>query len=513
MPIFPQGALNTTALSTPDLYIQIVPPGVQLLNGVPTNVGAAVGTAAWGPVGVAVAVSDPGSFQRAFGPYVARKFDLGTFIARAAQEGGAGIYKAVRVTDGTDVAATATVQTNCLTLTSRYTGSGGNATRFAITTGTAPNTYRIVLALPFYGTEAFDNIGGTGAAFWANVASAINNGTGFASAPSKIAIATAGAGTTAPVLGTTTFTGGTDGATGVTVTTLVGSDVTPRKGMYAMRSQGISVAALCDCDDSQTYAAQVAFGLSEGIYMLGVGPSGDTVDNFATTLNTLGIDSYTFKALLGDYERWLDPVLGLTRYISPQAAALGKLVNLAPQYSVLNKPLAGTTGTQRAATGTNYSSAELQGMATGRMDAITNPIPAGNVFGFRFGRNSSSNPVIHGDNYTRMTNYIASTLAAGMGKFVGALQSRRPDDTTRAKARTTLNAFLGALANPPAGEPMIDDFLVTLDRSNNPDNQIALGYMTATVKVVYLSVVEFFVVNLEGGQSVSVQRLASAPLT
>ena len=51
MPIVQQGAINTTALIVPDLYVQIVPPQSLLLNGVPTDVLGVVGTASWGPVG------------------------------------------------------------------------------------------------------------------------------------------------------------------------------------------------------------------------------------------------------------------------------------------------------------------------------------------------------------------------------------------------------------------------------------------------------------------------------
>ena len=43
MPVVQQGSINTTALIVPDVYVQIVPPQVALLNGVPTNIAAFVG--------------------------------------------------------------------------------------------------------------------------------------------------------------------------------------------------------------------------------------------------------------------------------------------------------------------------------------------------------------------------------------------------------------------------------------------------------------------------------------
>ena len=48
-----------------------------------------------------------------------------------------------------------------------------------------------------------------------------------------------------------------------------------------------------------------------------------------------------------------------------------------------------------------------------------------------------SNAVIHGDNYTRLTNYVAYTLNAGMGLYMGKLIS--PTEMLEAKA--TLDAF------------------------------------------------------------------------
>ena len=87
----------------------------------------------------------------------------------------------------------------------------------------------------------------------------------------------AGALTAAPINASTTLAGGTDGATTITGSVLVGTDGLTRTGMYAWRGAGVSVGMLADCDDSTTWATQVAFGLAEGIYMVCTGPAGDTV--------------------------------------------------------------------------------------------------------------------------------------------------------------------------------------------------------------------------------------------
>ena len=112
MPIFQAGSLNTTALIVPDLYVQILPPNVLLINGVPTNVIGCVGTASWGPVNTPVDVGggNMAQFASFFGPLVNRKYDLGTFVALAVLQG-AQAFVCVRVTDGTDTPATNSVVT------------------------------------------------------------------------------------------------------------------------------------------------------------------------------------------------------------------------------------------------------------------------------------------------------------------------------------------------------------------------------------------------------------------
>ena len=111
MPIVQQGSINTTALVVPDLYVQIVPPQNLVLNGVPTNVVGVVGTASWGPVGHPVIVATMADYAQSFGPIVARKYDMGTQVATAVQQG-AQNFRCVRVTDNTDSAAQAVLPGN-----------------------------------------------------------------------------------------------------------------------------------------------------------------------------------------------------------------------------------------------------------------------------------------------------------------------------------------------------------------------------------------------------------------
>lgn len=505
MPVFQQGSINTTALIVPDLYVQIVPPSVTLLNGLPTNILGVVGTATWGPVNAPTITGNMADYARLFGAIQARKYDMGTAVAAAVLQG-ANNFRCVRVTDGTDVAASVIVLTNCITFTSKYSGSLSNNDTVTIAAGSQASTFKVTIGRAGLVPEVFDNIGAglSGNAVWVAVANAINNGISGLRGPSTLVVAAAGVGTTAPAMASYTLSGGTDGVATITGTVLVGVDTVPRKGMYALRNTNTSIAVLADCDDTTTFTNQVAYGLSEGTYMIGVTPAGDSIATAATNKASAGIDSYAFKYLLGDWIYFNDTVNSQIRLISPQGFVAGRLANLSPEQSSLNKPLYGIVGTQKSYQNLVYSSAELQALGVAGIDVITNPIPAGNMFGVRFGHNSSSNAVTNGDNYTRMTNYIAYTLNSGMGLFIGQLQSA----TVRRNSAATISAFLDSLWNQgmignAQGTP---PYSVQIDNSNNPQNRVALGYMQADVKVQYLSVIEKFIINVEGGQSVTINR-------
>ncbi|MDZ5448951.1 hypothetical protein [Labrys sp. ZIDIC5] len=616
MPIVQQGFLNTTALSVSDVYIQIVPPQF-LINGVPSNVLGLVGSATWGPVNQPQIVGSPAQFKAKFGPYQARQYDMGTWATIAFQQGATAI-QCVRVTDGTDIAATVLAQASApkaagkisfsgqptasqtitlngtavtfvasgatglqvniganlaatlaslltllqgssdtqlvkftyalsgtdlnltaatggtagnsltvattvtgatvtnmsggaaaapaLTLTSKYTGSFGNGIMVTIQPGSAAGTSQVLIAAPGLASEKFDNIGGSGATFWANVVAAINNGLSGSRGPSDIITATIGTSSASPQTATYYLQGGTDGVAGLNATALLGVDTVPRTGMYALRGQRVAVGALCDVTDTTSWAAQVAFGLGEGVYMITSGPAGQYPQTAATAKATAGIDSYAMKIMLGDWVYWNDTANGLPqRLVSPAAFSAGLLSALSPNQSTLNKQLQAVVGTEQSASGQPYTTADLQILAGAGIDVICNPVPGGNYFGCRNGRNASSNDVIHGDNYTRMTNYIATTLDTAMGIYVGKLQSA----TTRRQAKTTIDSFFGnlqqqGLIGTPNGRD--DAWASVLDDSNNPASRVALGYMQADVQVQYLSVIEYFLVNLEAGQSVQIER-------
>jgi len=658
--IVQEGQINLAALNVPDLIVQIIPPQL-LINGVPSNIVGFVGTASWGPTNVPQVVGGYQGGVVQFGLPNPRKYDLMTATWAATLQG-AQAFRLVRVTDGTDTAASVVIQTNCLTVNGLYSGTRGNNINFSLGAGSQLNTMRAVVAMPGQVPEVFDSIsegvvgfsvtagnytacpdlltidaptlpngvqavaypqltmtgigtisgtmtgyavgdhvvfangveiavetvttgaiatysvtnagsvpagetaptgamsqtsttgagtgakltptgwglgqpilvtggsgyfgdapnvtivGGTGSAgtitastaYWTNIANAINNGQSGLRGPSQFVSATAGGGTSTPTATGYTLSGGTDGANPASIgqsgtPALVGQDALPRTGMYAMRSALISIAALVDCDDATTWSAQVAFGSSEGIYMIGTLPNAANLTTETSTEGSkasFGIDNFTFKLMFGDWCYINDPVTGAQRMISPQGFVAGFMGNQDPSQTPMNKPMNGIVGTQKSKTGIQYTNADLQALSAAGIDVICNPNPGGTYFALRLGINTSSNLAVNGDNYTRMTYFIARSIAQGCGSYVGQLQT----PTERLQAMTTLAAFFAnmealGLIGTADGSPC---YQVVLNDSDNPQTLVALGYQIAYCKVIYLSVIRYFIVDLEGGQTVTI---------
>ncbi len=514
MPIVQAGALNTTALVVPDLYVQVVPPQNLVLNGVPTNVVGVVGAASWGPTHQPVIVASMANYARAFGPLGPRRHDMGTQVATAVQQG-AQNFRCVRVTDGSDTAASYAVfyadGNYPLLLTARYTGTVGNGIGLGIGPGSAAGTWRLTLGLPGQVAESFDNLAAPDpAAFWTNMAAAVNEGQGALRGPSQLCVASlGGATTTAPAaLSRQTLLSGSDGA-GVQAADLVGQDGLPRRGMYALRGQGCSLLVLADADDAGTWTTQAGFALQEGCYAILTGASGQGILEAIAAKAAAGLDSYAAKLMFGDWVHWSDPVSGMVRLVSPQGFVAGRLSNRSPEQSSLNKPLYGVVGTQRAgvpgsAQTSGYSTAELTALLGSGLDVISNPQPAGSFWGVRGGHNSSSNAATNGDNYTRLTNFLASTLAAGMGQYVGQVITAQLFRRIRSTQLSFLQALLGQgiLGSTDGAQP----FSVVCDTSNNPASRTGLGYVQSDAQVQYQAINERFIVNIEGGQTVQVTR-------
>jgi len=436
---------------------------------------------------------------------------MGTQIATAVQQG-AQNFRAVRVTDGTDTFASANMPGCSSTITALYTGSLGNQITVTIQPGSQLSSWMLIVSLPGVQPEVFDNIPGNGAAFWLSLAAAVNTGAGVSRAASRLVTIQPNGNSSTPINTSLTLgsaTHGTDGASGVTAIQLVGQDGTARSGMYALRGQGCGLGLLADADDPQTWTSQAEFGLDEGLYMILTGPADDAISNAVIVKQSVGLDSYSAKLMFGDWLWWSDQTNGLIRLVSPQGFVAGRLANLSPEQSSLNKPLYGIIGSQtsgqpQSGEVSSYSSADLATLFSAGIDVISNPQPAGAFWGVRGGRNSSSDLTMNGDNYVRLTNYISQTLSVGMGQYVGQVITAGLFQNIRGTLLSFLQNMLnmGLLGTTDGTAP----FSVICDVSNNPLSMTALGYVQANVQVRYQAINEKFIVSLEGGQTVAVTQ-------
>ena len=103
-----------------------------------------------------------------------------------------------------------------------------------------------------------------------------------------------------------------------------------------------------------------------------------------------------------------------------------------------------------------------------------------------------------------MTNYIANTLASGMGQYVGQVINATLFQRIRATQLSYLQNLLsqGILGSTDGSLP----FGVVCDTSNNPNSRTSLGYVQSDAQVQYQAINEKFIVNIEGGQTVQVSR-------
>src|SRR5215469_2354307 len=110
MPVFLDGQQNLAALTVPGVYGDIILPTPMLL-GQPTNIMGLVGVGSWGPLNSLIPVSKPLDCTLQIGNPKIRSKDIASYVAAACQVGSAIGFMCVRVSDGTDLAAAASVAT------------------------------------------------------------------------------------------------------------------------------------------------------------------------------------------------------------------------------------------------------------------------------------------------------------------------------------------------------------------------------------------------------------------
>lgn len=397
--------------------------------------------------------------------------------------------------------------------TANYTGSLGNQITFTFSTGTVTNTTTVVVQGFTGAAEVYPNL--PNVPFWTTLQAAMAGGFGTQRAPSQWArLTNPNNAVTPPTAGTTvTLAGGTDGRTNVTTANILGSDTAnPRTGLYALRSltPPVSIVWAVGMLDQAFVSPLLQFGLSEGASVLFSFPQGTSTATAVSDVTTIGQRNPALQ-YMKDYCYFYDQVNGQTRAVPPYAFFAGTVCALTPEQSPGNKPVALVSGTDRfnPLTGIQpYTESEVGQLETSGITFITNPIPAGSVFGIRHGQTSSLDPATAPFEWWRMTSYLARSFGANLGQYVGQLQSQQPNDPLRNAVKLSLNNFLNLLE----GLGQIDGFQVNCNFSSAPSAQPGLGmntpqsvaqhYLFVLVQVTYLSSVRFFVLSLQGGTTV-----------
>lgn len=516
--IYNDGNVNAPSVTTPDAYIRIIPPP-GYIKGVKTDVVGIIGTASWGPMNEALLCGMPADVRSKFGgncQYSAvDPFDVCVEAEIAfMQADSPASFEAqiVRIEDGTAAAATYTLKDTTsgtakdgLVLTAKNKGKKGEEIKIRLEDGAKTNTYNLHL-IPFDGGpyESFLNLlhGGNGE-FWANALAAINLGQGVQRPPSELVVASSPDATAiAPAKGTFALTGGADGRTDVDKNDFIGSDASyPGTGIYAFRALN-PLPTLIWCAgliDNTAFTTIQALCLSEAFCCLLPFNKGTSTATALSTKKTLGIDDPNC-IFVKDWIYWNDPVARQVRLVPPTAFIGGRIAALEPQNSPLNKQVYGVVGTERIFGNNNrpYSHAEIGQLNQGGITFITNPVPGGNYWGIRTAKNSSSDEVRSFIEYARMTNYLAHSLQTYVGKFVGLNQSVDRDDPVRQAVKATLDSYLSELQDAR----QIDSFDVQCDHLNNPPDQVAKHILKAQIKVRYMSSIQYFFIDLQGGTTV-----------
>lgn len=282
---------------------------------------------------------------------------------------------------------------------------------------------------------------------------------------------------------------------------LVGVDGSNRTGMYGLRGAGALTFALVDCDDPATWSEQLAFALETGSYAFAALPAGMYADVAGAVAGKggAGVVDYGLHVWHGDWCYFNDTANGVRRLVSPATYAAGLRAALGPEQSILNKPLNGVVGTESTAANRVYSGAELSDLVEAGIDVVTNPIPAGDAYGSRLGVNCDVNTAQRSDAYTALTHFLAHSFENFGGRFVGRVQTPREVQ----EVDDAFDFFLGGLVdlgmigdidNPGKRDKA---YSIAVDTS-----RAGLGYQAVNLKVVYLGIVRYFIVNLEGGSTV-----------
>jgi hypothetical protein len=326
MPTFLSGQQNLAALTVPGVYGQINLPS-PFIVGTPTNIMGVVGVGSWGPTNALIPFSHVTDGALALGSPMVRKYDIMTHIEAATQVGGAIGFQAVRVTDGSDLAAAGFLQgTLAQEAAGTITFTVNPTSNQTITLGTTTWTFVTSGAV---GTQT--NIAGTLAATLTQLQSDLQNST-------DAQVVQASYVASATVLTITYKTSGTSGnsyAIATTVSSASTSAATLAGGTAG--SAGLNITALYTGTLGNTVQCSVQQGSAANSYMFIVSLPGLPPEQFNNITGSAAVGTVTFTVNPANNTTI---TLGTTTWTFKTSGATGTQTNIGASLSATLAALA-----------------------------------------------------------------------------------------------------------------------------------------------------------------------------
>jgi hypothetical protein len=272
----------------------------------------------------------------------------------------------------------------------------------------------------------------------------------------------------------------------------------------------VGIVWLVGVTDVGAVATMDNFALTAGCSVLFPFPPGTSTTAATSAVQGDGIGGPEF-IYVKDNIYWQDTTNNLRRFSLPTPVIGGTWATYSPEQSPLNKRVQLVSGTERndPVAGTiPYSPSEIGQLNSAGVIFVSNPCPGGSYFGIRTGTSTSPVASTQPSEYWRLTMFIARSLDAYLGVFVGLLQSQQLDDDLRNQVKLTLNAFAQTLESAN----QIDSGIGFCEYSNAPTAKFGNGvntpasvaqhYMYALFKATYLSSVWYFICTIQGGTTV-----------
>jgi phage tail sheath protein FI len=472
---------------TPDVSLREVAPAPSIRAAAIGIVGA-VGQSNRGPVGVPTRVNSFSEWIAKFGDYNASQASEGYMFMYNLFRAGATSVDFVRVTDGAQTAATASVSGSTYRLTTP--GAWGNNVTVTVVTSSVTGYVSLQFA---NGSETYnyDNVTFTNA----NDPNYVGTILGNALTNDDFVEITVIGGTNPPA-GTTTFAGGSNGTvqgTALNDSAYIGTNATGGlTGLVAMEAAPDPELIVCSRAN-----AVVAAGINSHVNLATVNPrlgivalaSGSVVSTLVTQMQTFNSDRCVMTY---PWLQIINPLNNRKEFHNPTSFYAGLLSNLQYHISPSRNQINNIIGTERALT-----RADIDTLSASRVSPIA--LLAGFGFCVMNGYTTSSNPSLMNVTRRRAVNFFGKTFERGLQNFV----SKPHTPQLRLDVVTALGNILQVesdqqrIGNVNGGKP----YGIKCDNDINPPAVIQANKMMVNVQISLWAPADFINVSLDASEA------------